>query len=145
MGRWGETGSDGAKLDFVVKALAPLQGFGQMGNRGVFFWVKGEDRVGQSLGPLQLWRLGGYEARLGRFLTPWPHQPQGTGFLPDVNLKVTQIPGFLSGDINGSAFCPSTQILLGSCDIPSLDHLEGVISPLSSRNTVRSRTSFNLS
>ena len=29
-------------------------------------------------------------------------EPQGTGFLSDVNIKVTQIPGLLSGASKGS-------------------------------------------
>lgn len=45
--------------------------------------------------------------------------------LPDVNLKVTQIPGFLSGAFEGPSFCSFTRIPQESHDIPSLDHLSG--------------------
>lgn len=81
--------------------------------------------MGQSVGSLQLWGPGGSELDEEGSRLHCQHKPRGTGFLHDVNLKVTQIPGFLSRAFQGSIFCPFPWIPLGSCDIPSLEHLEG--------------------
>lgn len=52
--------------------------------------------MGQSVGSLQPWGSGGSELDEESSLLHCQHKPRGTGFLCDVNLKVTQIPGFLS-------------------------------------------------
>lgn len=52
--------------------------------------------MGQSVGSLQPWGSGGSELDEQSSLLHCQHKPRGTGFLCDVNLKVTQIPGFLS-------------------------------------------------
>ena len=115
--RWGQVDSD-------MKALVPLWRFRQGRQRTVLLGKRrglsgAECGVPPALGP------GGFGASEEGSRCHCQHKPRGTGFLHDVNLKVTQIPGFLSRAFQGSVFCPFPWIPLGSCDIPSLEHLEG--------------------